>query len=72
MEFDIKKISKIAEVSHLNFLFGAGVSAPFILPLPEIEKNMDEAEAQGKTKEAAKLKKEFFSKIILPCLNIKS
>ena len=72
MEFDIKKISKIAEVSHLNFLFGAGVSAPFILPLPEIEKNIDEAEVPGKTKEAIKLKKEFFSKIILPCLNIKS
>lgn len=72
MEFDIKKISKVAEVSHLNFLFGAGVSAPFILPLPEIEQKMDEAEEQGKIEEAVKLKKEFFSKVILPCLDIKN
>ena len=72
VEIDIKKISKIAEVSHLNFLFGAGVSAPFILPLPEIEQKMDEAEEQGKTEDAIKLKKEFLSKVMLPCLNIKS
>ena len=69
---EINKISKIAEVSHLNFLFGAGTSAPFILPLPEIEQKMDEAEEQGKTDEAIKLRKEVFSKVMLPCLDIKS
>ncbi|PIT89118.1 MAG: hypothetical protein COU27_02000 [Candidatus Levybacteria bacterium CG10_big_fil_rev_8_21_14_0_10_36_7] len=72
MELDISKISKIAEVSHLNFLFGAGVSAPFIDPLPDIEKQMDQTEEQGRKEEAIKLKKEFFSKVMSPCLNIKS
>ncbi len=68
----IKKLSKIAEVSHLNFLFGAGVSDPFITPVPKIEQQMDEAEEQGKADEATKLKKEFLSKVMLPCLEIKS
>jgi len=68
----LEKIRKVAEVSHLSFLFGAGVSDPYILPLPEIEKNMDKAEEQGKTKESADLKREFFSKVMLPCLSIKS
>lgn len=68
----LKKIGKVAEVSHLNFLFGAGVSSPFIPPLPEIEQKMDAAEEQGKTDEAIKQKKEFLSKVMLPCLDIKS
>jgi len=68
----LKKIGKIAEVSRLNFLFGAGASAPFILPLPAIEQKMDEAEELGNVDEATKLKREFFSKVILPCLSIKS
>lgn len=68
---EIKKISRIAEVSHLNFLLGAGTSAPFILPLPEIEQKMNEAEESGNTKEATRHKKEFFSKVMIPCLEIK-
>lgn len=68
----VKKLSKIAEVSHLNFLFGSGASDPFIKPLPKIEQQMDEAEEKGKADEATKLKKEFFSKVMLPCLDIKS
>ena len=68
----LRKICKIAEVSHLSFLFGAGVSAPFISPLAAIEKQMDDAETQGKQDEAIKLKREFFSKVMLPCLDIKT
>ena len=68
----IKKISKIAEVSHLNFLFGAGSSDKFIPPLPSIEKQMDEAEEKGETEQEVKLKKEFYSKVMSPCLDIKS
>lgn len=68
----IDKIRKIAEISHLNFLFGAGTSDPFIKPFPEIEQKMDKAEEQKKTKELADLKKEFFLKVMLPCIDIKS
>ncbi len=68
----LNKLCKIAEVSHLNFLFGSGVSAPFILPLPAIEKEMDDAETQGKEADALKLKRDFFTKVIKPCLDIKS
>lgn len=68
----VEKIRKVAEVSHLNFLFGAGVSAPFIKPLPEVEQKMDKAEEQGKTEELTDLKKEFYSKVMLPCIDIKS
>ena len=68
----LDKIRKIAEVSHLSFLLGAGVSAPFILPLPKIEESMDRAEENGKEKELIALKREFFTKVILPCLNIKA
>lgn len=68
----IDKIKKVAEVSHLSFLFGAGVSAPFILPIPEIEQKMDEADEHGKEDELTALKKEFFTKVMLPCLDIKS
>jgi len=69
---EIKKISRIAEVSHLNFLLGAGTSAPFILPLPEIEQKMNDAEESGNTKKAIKQKRDFFSKVMVPCLKIKS
>lgn len=69
---EINKICRIAEVSHLNFLLGAGTSAPFILPLPEIEQKMNKAEESGKTDEVIKHKKEFFSKAMIPCLKIKS
>lgn len=68
----IKQISKIAEVSHLNFLFGAGVSSPYIKPIPDIERQMDEAEEHNKTDDANKLKKDFFSKVIFPCQKVKS
>jgi len=64
-----EKISKIAEISHINFLFGAGTSAPYIPVIPEIEESMNKAQEE---KEIIKLKKEFFSKVIAPCLNIKS
>jgi len=69
---EIKKISRIAEVSHLNFLLGAGTSAPFIPPLPEIERKMNDAEESGNSEEALKHKREFFSKVMTPCLKIKS
>jgi hypothetical protein len=69
---DVEKISKLAEVSHINFLFGAGTSAPFILPIPEIEKKMDEADKPGNVEELIKLKQEFFTKVMLPCVDIKT
>lgn len=69
---ETNKINRIAEISHLNLLLGAGASAPFILPLPRIEKKMNDAEESGNTREAVRLKKDFFSKVMLPCLEIKS
>jgi len=69
---EIKKISRIAEVSHLSFLLGAGTSAPFILPLSDVEQKMNEAEDAKNTAEVIKLKKEFFCKAMVPCLDIKT
>lgn len=68
----LKKVRKIAEVSHISFFFGAGTSAPYIAPIPDIEEKMNDAEEQGKTKEAIKLKRDFFSKVMQPCLDIKN
>lgn len=68
----LDKIRKIAEVSHLSFLLGAGASSPFILPLPKIEESLDQAEEKGSEKELIALKKEFVAKVMLPCLAIKA
>ncbi|OGO85758.1 MAG: hypothetical protein A2Y24_02335, partial [Clostridiales bacterium GWE2_32_10] len=68
----LEKLKKIAEVSHLNFLFGAGTSDPFIAPLPQIEVKMDKADRGGKLKELLRLKKEFFNTVMKPCLSIRS
>lgn len=67
---ELTKLRKIAEVSHLSFLFGAGASSPYIKPLSAIEVKMDEAERKGDVEGIRKLKKEFFSSVIEPCLKI--
>lgn len=66
----MRKIRKIAEVSHISFLFGAGTSDPFIKPIPQIEEKMNSTEEQGNTKDTVKLKREFFTKVMEPCLDI--
>lgn len=67
-----EKINKIAETSHINFLFGVGTSAPFIPIIPEIEKKLNIAQESNNMKEVIRLKREFFSSVMAPCLNIKS
>jgi hypothetical protein len=67
----LKKICRAAEISHISFLLGAGTSSPFIPTLSDIEKKMDEAEEGGNTAEAIRLKRDFFTRVMLPCLRIK-
>lgn len=72
MNLDLKKLQRAAEVSNLVFLFGAGISDPFIPPMPKIEREMDEAEEGQDEKKATALKREFFESVMLPCLQIQS
>ncbi len=67
----LDKITKLSQVSHLNFLFGSGASDPFIPPQTNIEKNLDQALNESNTDNEKKYKKEFFEKVIHPCIEIK-
>jgi len=71
MNDKLEKIQKIAEVSHINFLLGAGASQPFIPTKPDIESGLNKAKNEGNESKLISLKKDFFTEVIKPCLKIK-
>lgn len=64
---NIQEIMEVIQSSHLNFLVGAGASAPFLPPLGDIETRL--TNEANRTKRI-KIKKEYFEKIIIPNLHI--
>jgi len=64
---DIQEIKEVIQSSHLNFLMGAGTSAPFLPSLGDIETRLTN---ETRKTERIKIKKEYFEKIIIPNLDI--
>lgn len=63
----LQEITDVLQSSHINFLFGAGVSYPYLPLLGNIEKKLNEA-SNEEDKEVQY--KEYFSKVMLPNINI--
>lgn len=61
-KLEIRELAEVIQSSNLNFLFGAGLSRPFLPVLGDIEKRLNEAEEDAK--EA--IHKEYFEKVMLP------
>ncbi|MCX6739616.1 MAG: SIR2 family protein [Candidatus Parcubacteria bacterium] len=67
---DDRKIQEIREglqSSHVNFLFGAGLSTPYLPLLGDIEIRLSR---ERKSAERIKIKKEYFEKVMIPNLEI--
>jgi NAD-dependent SIR2 family protein deacetylase len=62
-ERTLQDLSEVIQSSNINFLFGAGVSTPFLPLLDNIEKLLNEAQ-DGIERE--KQYKEYFNKVMLP------
>src|SRR5690606_2462665 len=63
----LQEITDVLQSSHINFLFGAGVSHPYLPLLGNIEKKLNEASTE---EEREVQYKEYFSKVMLPNINI--
>jgi hypothetical protein len=68
----IERLRTIIQDSHLNFLIGAGTSAPFLAPLGDVEKVLTELEG---TEEETQLARSsvygyFFENVIVPNLRL--
>ena len=58
-----QELSEVIQSSNINFLFGAGVSFPFLPLLGNIEKSLNEAKDET---ERETQYKEYFNKVMLP------
>lgn len=69
---DLKKLKNIVQSSHINFLFGSGLSRPYLGVLGQIETLLTEAEdiTDEKIKELVKtsLYAHYFKSVMKPCL----
>lgn len=63
----IQEIKDVVQSSHVNFLFGAGLSNPYLPLLGDIETRLS---SEKKTADRIKIKKEYFEKVMLPNLEI--
>jgi len=63
----IQEIKEVIQSSHINFLFGAGVSNHFLPLLGDIETRLS---SEKKEDERIKIKKEYFEKVMLPNLEV--
>lgn len=62
------ELRKIIQSSTVNFLIGAGASNPYLPPLGDIEKNIEEA--KGDDAKVIKELKKYFSGVMAPSLSI--
>jgi len=67
---DLKDIKKTIDSANINFLFGAGLSKPFLESLNNIETALAKAEKEKNDVEIQKLRKEYFEKSMLGNLKI--
>lgn len=70
---DLKKFKNIVQSSHINFLFGSGLSRPYLSVLGQIETLLTEAEYikdDEKVKELVKvsLYAHYFKSVMQPCM----
>ena len=70
---EISKLKTYIQSSNINFLFGSGLSMPYLSILGDIEKLLTELsnektiDNQAKTVIEASIYREYFTKVILPC-----
>lgn len=64
---NIQEIKEAIQSSHINFLFGAGLSNPFLPLLGDIETRLS---SETRKSERIKIKKEYFEKIMMPNLDV--
>ncbi|MCX6785446.1 MAG: SIR2 family protein [Candidatus Komeilibacteria bacterium] len=64
---NIQEIKEAVQSSHINFLFGAGLSTPFLPLLGDIETRLS---IETRKPERIKIKKEYFEKIMMPNLDV--
>lgn len=73
---DIKQFKNIIQSSHINFLFGSGLSVPYLKTLGNIETWLTEAESINDDKEKiivqTSLYAKYFKDVMLPCMDIKN
>lgn len=63
----MQEIRDVVQSSHINFLFGAGLSNPYLPLLGDIETRLS---GEKSTAERIKIKKEYFEKVMLPNLEV--
>src|SRR3989344_3641601 len=66
---NIQEIKETVQSSHINFFIGAGLSAPFLPLLGDIETRLSN---ETKKTERIKIKKEYFEKVMIPNLDVVS
>lgn len=66
----IGKLQRIFSSSNINFLLGSAFSLPFLQTLADIEKKLSDAIQSGNKHEEYTVKKDFFSKSILPIMKV--
>jgi len=64
---NIQEIKEAVQSSHINFLFGAGLSNPFLPLLGDIETRLSN---EARKPERIKIKKEYFEKVMMPNLDV--
>lgn len=69
LEKVLPRLSEIFASANINFLFGSGISKPYLPTLNNIEKDINEAKSDD---EKAEKYKEYFEKVMLPNKNIVS
>jgi|SRR3989338_462507 len=69
MIMNIQEIKETVQSSHINFFIGAGLSAPFLPLLGDIETRLSK---ETKKAERIKIKKEYFEKVMVPNLDVVS
>lgn len=73
---NLKNFKNIIQSSHLNFLFGSGLSKPYLATLGKIENWLTEAEKINDKNEQklvkASLYAKYFKDVMLPCINTDS
>jgi len=60
---ELEQLSKSVQSGHLNFLFGDGVSTPFLPLLGNIKSHLNAAANEN---EREPIYKEYFSEVMLP------
>lgn len=68
----IERLRTIIQDSHLNFLIGAGTSAPFLAPLGDVEKVLTELKTSDDQTRLARTSVQgyFFEKVLVPNLRL--